>query len=97
MIKKILLICSIVFPIIPSVVASIPIQIVYGEAPKNFMDLLHRGLENSGFKVVGQKNVSKEYIQRKMIRLELHLFLSALPLFRQTEFGTIGKASHNPF
>ncbi|PCJ17877.1 MAG: hypothetical protein COB02_12480 [Candidatus Cloacimonadota bacterium] len=97
MLKKILYVLLIVMGNTYLFSEALPIQLVYIKSNKGFEATLNSSLKSFGYKLIQQKNIPKDYIKRNMIRLEIHIFLSALPIFRDTEFGMMGNRSHNPF
>ncbi|MCO4781280.1 MAG: hypothetical protein KC646_03080 [Candidatus Cloacimonetes bacterium] len=73
------------------------IQVLWMKYPYSFQVELQKSLEKINYKLVKQKNISKDFIERNMLRLELYVFLSGSSLYRSTEFGDMGNISHNPF
>lgn len=76
---------------------STPIQLVWMKSPHTFQETVQNRLKQINYKIVQQKNISKKFVERNMLRLEIYVFLSGLPLFRETEFGVMGNKAHNPF
>lgn len=95
--KKIFLNLLLIVSLVVNGETATSIQIVWMKSSYTFQKSLQDFLKEENYKFIQQSNISKQFIERNMLRLEIYVFLSGAPLFRETEFGVMGNKSHNPF